>query len=72
MIPHNNIIVAHKKQMIRADVLIDDAPFNVENGWYYGILFDAPHNRNYSIHSEFIERAKNLCEVYNLIMDMYS
>lgn len=70
MIPHNNIIVAHNKQMIDADILIDDAPFNIVGGRYYGILFDAPHNRKYSIHNNFMERAKNWCEVYKIIREM--
>lgn len=49
MIHHNNVIIANKKQMIKADVLIDDAPFNLEGGDYFGVLFDAPHNRRYEL-----------------------
>ena len=45
MIKHNNIIVTQRKDMIKGDVLIDDAPFNFDGVDCYCILFDAPHNR---------------------------
>lgn len=70
IIPHNNVIVSHAKQMIRADVLIDDAPFNIVGGEYTGILFDAPHNREYAASNCSIKRAKSWKEVYDLIEEM--
>ena len=41
----NHIIIAHNKQMVMGDVLIDDGPHNLVNGPYFRILFDQPHNR---------------------------
>ncbi len=43
----DNVIIAARKQMIRADVLIDDAVHNLEGGQYARILVDAPYNRAY-------------------------
>lgn len=71
MIHHNNVIVAEKKQMIKADILIDDAPFNLEGGDYFGILFDAPHNRGYEVVHENppkMVRASNWDKVYDWIV----
>ena len=69
MIKHNNVIVASNKQMIVADVLIDDAPFNIDGGKYIGILFDAPHNRgcDTEFDSVFGGRASNWDDVYRTI-----
>lgn len=64
----NHIIVTSSKQMIKGDVLIDDAPFNLEGGEYAGILFDAPHNRGYAELSNGFVRAKNWDDVYKAIM----
>lgn len=36
----NHIIIAHNKQMVMGDVLIDDGPHNLVNGPYFRILFD--------------------------------
>lgn len=63
MIPYDHVIVAHRKQMIVADVLIDDAPFNLNGGKYFSILFDAPHNRDDREHT----RAHDWDEVYRVI-----
>lgn len=43
-----NVIIAQKKQMIRGDVLIDDAPHNLEGGDYIKILMTAGHNQQYN------------------------
>ncbi len=42
-----HIIFACNKQMVRGDVLIDDAPHNLVGGEYAKILFDRPHNRSF-------------------------
>ena len=39
-----NVIVAHNKQLIGGDILIDDAPHNLVGGSYEKILMSAPHN----------------------------
>jgi 5'(3')-deoxyribonucleotidase len=43
---YHNLIICHKKDMIRGDVLIDDGPHNLKNFQGHRILFTAPHNRN--------------------------
>ncbi len=40
-----DVILTACKQMIRGDVLIDDAPHNLTGGEYEKLLFTAPHNR---------------------------
>lgn len=42
-----HIIIAHHKQMITGDVLIDDGPHNLIGGRFFRILFDRPHNRSF-------------------------
>jgi 5'(3')-deoxyribonucleotidase len=64
MIKHSHVIVAERKQMIMGDVLIDDAPFNLEGGMYYGILFNAPHNAGYDGSGLGIERARDWNDTY--------
>ena len=66
MIRHSHVIVSERKQMIMGDVLIDDAPFNLEGGNYYGILVDAPHNINYDCDGISIVRAQNWDCIYDL------
>ena len=41
------MVTACNKQMVRGDVLIDDAPHNLVGGEYAKILFDRPHNRSF-------------------------
>lgn len=51
-ISYKNVIVAHKKQMIKGDVLIDDAPFNLVGGDYRKLLMDSPHNAQFKCDGE--------------------
>lgn len=45
-IPNENIVLCGSKSIIKADIMIDDAVHNLENFDGWGLLFDAPHNRN--------------------------
>lgn len=63
----NQIIVAYKKQMIKADFLIDDGVHNLENGEYVKILMSAPHNQNYDTEKNRMIRADNWKAIYNII-----
>lgn len=63
----NHIIIAHNKQMIRGDVLIDDGPHNLINGPYFRILFDQPHNRGINEKKYGMYRAVGWEQVYQLI-----
>lgn len=66
----SNVIVASRKQMIRGDVLIDDAPHNLVGGEYEKILLDAPHNRGFNAEVHGISRAHSWSEVYDMISGM--
>lgn len=63
----NHIIIAHNKQMVKGDVLIDDGPHNLVNGPYFRILFDAPHNRGFDEKKYGMYRAVGWEQVYRLI-----
>ena len=45
-IPHSNVVLCGNKNIIKADIMIDDGIHNLETFEGMKILFDAPHNRN--------------------------
>lgn len=63
----SHIIIAHNKQMVMGDVLIDDGPHNLVNGPYFRILFDQPHNRGINEKKYGMYRAVGWEQVYQLI-----
>lgn len=63
----NDIIIIHDKQLLNADVLIDDAPHNLVNANYTGILFSSPHNAGYNAKENNLYRADNWDDVYAII-----
>ena len=63
----NDVIIATQKQMIRGDILVDDASHNLENGNYKRILMNAPHNRFFNEKSIGAARACDWDTVYRLI-----
>lgn len=63
----NHVIVTNKKQMIRGDVLVDDAPHNHIGGQYLRILMDAPHNRQFDAQKHGMIRVYSWLEVYDTI-----
>ena len=65
-----DIIVTAKKQVIKGDVLIDDAPHNLIGGEYMKILYDAPHNKNFDTNNMYITRVYNWNQIYNLIQSI--
>lgn len=65
-----DIIITQHKQLVRGDVLIDDAPHNLIGGSYKGILFTAPHNRSFDESTYGLLRADDWCEVYQYIQDI--
>lgn len=66
----NKVIIAHNKQMIRCDVMIDDAVHNLIGGEYHKILMSAPHNANCNVEQYGIHRANNWLEVYEMIKEI--
>lgn len=68
-ISYENVVIASKKQLIRGDFLIDDAPHNM-GGSYKGLLFTANHNRSITddeLMGMNAVRVDNWKEVYELI-----
>ena len=59
--------MAHNKQMILGDVLVDDNPRNLVNGNYRGLLMTAPHNQGYPERLSNLIRVNSWEEVYGLI-----
>lgn len=62
-----HIIIAHNKQMVMGDVLIDDSPHNLIGGHYFRILFDQPHNRGFDEKKYGVYRAHGWEQAYQLI-----
>lgn len=58
-----NVFIAQNKQMIRGDILIDDAPHNLEGGNYVKLLMTASHNRSYDASANGMVRVSNWDEV---------
>ena len=58
----NQVIITRHKQMLSADVLIDDGPHNLEGGNYRKILFEANHNRDFDEKSIGAVRVRNWSE----------
>lgn len=63
----DHIIICDHKQMIRGDILIDDAPHNLIGGRYRKILMSAPHNRDFNAAAHDIYRADSWDAVYSII-----
>lgn len=62
-----NVIITQNKQMIKGDILIDDAPHNLENGDYVRVLMSAPHNRGYNATCNGMYRVNNWKEVERIV-----
>lgn len=59
----SNVIITSNKQMIRGDVLVDDAPHNLEGGDYAKILMSCNHNMSYDAEANGMVRASNWYEI---------
>lgn len=64
------VIVAGCKQMIKADILIDDGVHNQEGGDYNKILVSTPHNRGYDAEGNGMVRAEDWEFIYNTVIDI--
>jgi 5'(3')-deoxyribonucleotidase len=58
-----DVIIAYKKQMIRGDVLVDNAVHNLEGGSYEKLLFTSPPNQSYDAGANGMRRVNNWEEV---------
>lgn len=68
-IDENHIIVTHRKDLIRGDILIDDCLDNVMNFKGQAILVTAPHNKTVHIDDMGLKRADNWKEIYKYITE---
>lgn len=66
----NDVVVAYQKQLIRGDVLIDDAPHNLIGGEYKGILMNASHNKQFDAKAAGFIRVANWEEAYNTVRNI--
>lgn len=62
-----NVIIANHKQMIRADVMIDDGVHNLIGADCVKILMDAPHNARFDHEAHGVIRVHAWKEIYDLI-----
>lgn len=63
------IIITANKQMVSGDILIDDAPFNLDGGPWHKILFDRPHNRKWDENEFGAVRVRDWAQIYTLITE---
>ena len=66
----DNVVITRRKQLIRADVLIDDGIHNLEGGDYVKILIDNPHNQDYDAAANGMYRVSCLKEAYEVVGDL--
>ena len=64
-----DVIVASRKQMIKADYLVDDGVHNHIGGEYKSLLYTAPHNCEYDAEANGMIRVNNWEEVYRIISE---
>lgn len=62
----DNIIVTSHKDLVKADVFIDDNPTHLQRKDCIKFLFDAPHNRNSELDENTI-RVYRWCDIYDWI-----
>lgn len=65
-----DVIIASRKQMIRADILIDDGIHNHIDGDYLRLLYTAPHNREYDAEANGMIRVNGWEEIYRIITEL--
>ena len=63
----DKVIVCSKKQMIKADILIDDGVHNLIGGDYLKVLLTTPHNKYFDAEKNDVFRVNNWEEIYQVI-----
>ena len=64
---YKDVIVASQKQLIQGDILIDDAPHNLEGRKFGKFLFEAPHNKSYDAKKANMIRVNDWRKIYQYI-----
>lgn len=63
----DKVIICAKKQMVKADVLVDDGFHNLIGGDYEKLLMSAPHNKHINEGLYNMIRVNTWREIYNII-----
>jgi len=66
-IKRKNVIIASNKQMIKGDIMVDDAPHNLIGGDYEKVMMTANHNRSFDAEAHGITRVRSWDEAYQFI-----
>ena len=66
----NQVIITSNKQMLKADVMIDDGYHNLVGGAYRKILVDAPYNRGFDEKKDGMIRVHNWKEIVETVAMM--
>jgi 5'-nucleotidase len=64
MIPAEHVIVAHRKDMVAGDILLDDSPEHLGRFPGVRVVYDHPYNRSFAAHHH---RIASLAEYVTLI-----
>lgn len=62
-----NIVICHRKNILNADILVDDYIMNLLGGTYKGILFNSYHNKNIHEDKYGVTRSFGWEDTYNKI-----
>lgn len=68
-IPWERVITTTNKQLLNADILVDDGVHNLVGGAYKKILMSASHNKNYNAHDNDMIRVYDWKEAYEKIIE---
>jgi len=63
----DQLIITFRKQLLQADVLIDDGIHNLEGGMYTKVLMTAPHNRSYNAEANGMIRVNSWAEAVSVV-----
>ena len=63
----DRIVITGSKQLLSADVLIDDGPHNLIGGAYEKILVDAPYNRDFDEKAHGMTRVRSWEEILKTV-----
>lgn len=69
-IPWSRVITTHNKQLLNADILVDDAIHNLVGGSYKKILMTVPHNKDYDVSNDDMIRVHDWEEAFYQIIDL--
>lgn len=66
----DRVIITRNKQMLKADILIDDGFHNHQGGDYIKILVDAPYNRAFDSKAAGMRRVYDWREIEKIVDDI--